>query len=140
MEIAVNYMAVVASAVAAMVLGFLWYGPLFGKQWKALMGFNEVSMKSMPLSATQAMAAGTVTALITAYVLAVTLGISEVAFGPLEIAMAMQGAFWLWLGFIATTQLGIVLWEGKPWKLFFLNAFQSLVSIEIMAVIIALWR
>jgi hypothetical protein len=26
-----------------------------------------------------------------------------------------------WLGFIATTSLGMVLWEGKSWKLYAIN-------------------
>ncbi|MBI3341870.1 DUF1761 domain-containing protein, partial [Candidatus Curtissbacteria bacterium] len=38
MEFQINYMAVVAAAVVNMVLGFLWYGPLFGKPWMKMMG------------------------------------------------------------------------------------------------------
>ena len=37
----INYIAVVGAAVAAMVIGFLWYGPLFGKQWTKLMNFDK---------------------------------------------------------------------------------------------------
>ena len=40
----INYLAVVLAALAAMVIGFVWYGPLFGKQWMALMGFTPQSM------------------------------------------------------------------------------------------------
>ena len=140
MEITINYLAVVASAVSAMVLGFLWYGPIFGKQWRELMGITPESMQNMKQSAGKSYAFMAVGSLLLAYVLAVTLGISEVAFGPLEVAMALQGGFWLWLGFVATTQVGVVLWENKPWKLFFLNTAYSLISIEVMALIIALWR
>ena len=32
-EIHINYLAVVAAMLAQMFLGFLWYGPLFGKPW-----------------------------------------------------------------------------------------------------------
>jgi hypothetical protein len=46
-EITINYAAVLLAAVANMVVGMLWYGPLFGKQWQALMGFNADSMKSI---------------------------------------------------------------------------------------------
>lgn len=34
----VNYLAILVAAVLSMVLGFLWYGPLFGKEWTKLMG------------------------------------------------------------------------------------------------------
>ncbi|HLD39833.1 MAG TPA: DUF1761 family protein, partial [Candidatus Nanoarchaeia archaeon] len=33
-----NYLAVLVAAIAAYVVGFLWYGPVFGKKWMALMG------------------------------------------------------------------------------------------------------
>jgi len=122
-----------------MVLGFLWYGPVFGQAWKKEMGFTDESMRKMKMSANQAYAMMAVTALVQAYVLAITLDISKVAFGGLDVAMALQGGFWLWLGFIAITQLGVVLWEGKSWKLFFLNVSYSLVSILIMSAIIASW-
>ena len=34
----INYLAVLVAAVSNMIIGFLWYGPVFGKQWIALMG------------------------------------------------------------------------------------------------------
>ncbi|MDO8488446.1 MAG: DUF1761 family protein [bacterium] len=34
----VNYLAILAAAVLSMVLGFLWFGPLFGQTWMKLMG------------------------------------------------------------------------------------------------------
>ena len=40
-QVAVNYLAVLAAAIASMVIGFLWYGPLFGKQYMALMKFDN---------------------------------------------------------------------------------------------------
>jgi hypothetical protein len=29
----INYLAILASAIVAMPVGFLWFGPLFGKAW-----------------------------------------------------------------------------------------------------------
>ena len=139
MDIAVNYLAVVACGVSAMVLGFLWYGPVLGAVWRKEMGFTMDDMNKMMLSPGVAYGLMAVGALIMAYVLAVTLSISSVAFGGLELAMALQGGFWLWLGFVATTQLGVVLWEGKSWKLFLINTSYSLVSVLVMSAIIASW-
>ena len=47
MEIPINYLAVLAAAVSNMVLGFLWYGPLFGKTWSKLMGWGEMTPEKM---------------------------------------------------------------------------------------------
>jgi hypothetical protein len=40
----INWLAVVLGAVAFFVLGALWYGPLFGKAWKELVGFDGEKM------------------------------------------------------------------------------------------------
>jgi hypothetical protein len=45
-----------------------------------------------------------------------------------------------WAGFIATSLLGPVLWEGKPMALFAINAGYYLVSLLLMGSIIGLWR
>ena len=42
----VNYLAVLLSAVSNMVVGFLWYGPLYGKEWRNLVGFNKSNQKN----------------------------------------------------------------------------------------------
>ena len=53
--------------------------------------------------------------------------------------MGMQAGFWVWLGFIATTMIGIVLWEIKPVKLYLLIVAYYLISLLVMGSILALW-
>jgi hypothetical protein len=43
MNVAVNFWAVLASAVASMVIGSIWYGPLFGKMFMQAMGMDQWS-------------------------------------------------------------------------------------------------
>jgi hypothetical protein len=140
--IEINLIAVVLAAVANMVVGMLWYGPLFGKKWQALMGFTPESMKSMKMTAAQAIAGGCVTAFIMAYVLAHDAFVWGAFFGTsvAPSVFALQLAFWIWLGYVATTQIGAVLWEGRPWKLFVLNAGNSLVSLIAMSLILTYIR
>ncbi len=45
---------------------------------------------------------------------------------------------WCWIGFVATTMLGSVLWEQKSFKLYLINAGYWLVSFIAMAVVILL--
>ncbi len=40
MERKTNWIAIVVAVVAAMVVGFLWYGPVFGASWMASNGFT----------------------------------------------------------------------------------------------------
>ncbi len=40
-----NFLIFLGAAFVPMVIGFVWYGPLFGKTWMNLMGFTEESLK-----------------------------------------------------------------------------------------------
>ena len=42
----INYLAVLACAVVAMPVGFLWFGPLFGNTWARHMGFANMQANS----------------------------------------------------------------------------------------------
>ena len=130
-----NYWAVLVAALAAMVIGMLWYGPLFGKRWMNLAGLTPKSMKKMKLSPMFAMVLGFVATLVTAYVLSISIGV----FKLINLPFALKVAFWLWLGFVAPVQLGVFLWEGKSFKLFVLNTSYNLVSLLAMAAILASW-
>ena len=41
-EISVNYLAIAVSVLVSMPLGFLWYGPLFGKAWAKHMSMEDM--------------------------------------------------------------------------------------------------
>ena len=43
---AINWIAVVVAAVSAFVLGGVWYGPIFGKQWQALVGLSDEDLQN----------------------------------------------------------------------------------------------
>jgi len=140
MEISINYLAVVVAAIANMAVGYLWYGPVFGKQWKALMGFTPESMKQMKITPQMAMVGGVVTSLIMAYVLAHFINLGMAYFPDASALKAgIHTAFWAWLGFTATTIASSFLWEGKPFNLFLLNASQSFVALIVMSLILVLW-
>lgn len=137
MDLTTNYLIVIAAAVAAYAVGAVWHSPVgFGKYWMGLMGFNEHSMKSMPLSPAQAMTIGFFVTLLTAYVLSLFV----VWTGASTWQTAAQLGFWVWLGFLAPTLANGWLWEGKSLKLFAFNAAYALVSIEVMALILGQWH
>lgn len=134
-ELGINYLALIVAGAANMAIGMLWYGPLFGKKWMALSGFTEESMKQMPLKPWQAMVGGVFISLITAYFL-----LLFVVGWTASITGALVLAFWVWLGFVVTTQAQGFLWEGKPLSLFIINTTYSLVAYGVMASILFLWQ
>ncbi len=136
----VNFLAVLVAALASMVLGFLWYGPLFGKPWMALMGFSKDSMdKAKAKGMTMNYVLMAVGSLVMAYVLS---HVTSFAMAYMQVSGYMAGlssGFWTWLGFIAPVVMGAQLWEGKPWKLYPITAGYYLVSLMIMGAILASW-
>lgn len=138
MEFSINYLAVLVSGISNMVIGFLWFGPVFGKVWIKLMGWGpeviEEAKKKGGMGKSYVLAL--VGAVVTAYVLAHFLQIALV----FDVAGALMLVFWLWLGFIATVLLSSVLWEGRSWKLYFFNLAYYLVAFSAMAVILTLWK
>lgn len=131
----VNYLAILVAAIVAMIVGGLWYGPLFGKQWMALSGISKKSMSKMKLTPAQGYAVGFVTQLVLCFVYANIImwtGVSTFATGALV-------GFWIWLGFFATTMLGMITWEGKPFNLYALNTLYYLVVLAIQGGILAIW-
>tara|TARA_Y100000031_G_C8076217_1_gene317467 strand:- start:182 stop:601 length:420 start_codon:yes stop_codon:yes gene_type:complete len=133
----VNYWAILVSGVAAVVIGAVWYSPgVFGKAWMQLVGFKKEDMKK---AKQEGMAGkyltGFIGALVMAFILAHFIGFA----GASSAVGGAIAAFWLWLGFIATTTLGSVLWERKPLTLYFLNNAYNLLSLLVMGVILGAW-
>jgi len=137
MDIAINYLAVLAAAVVAYGVGALWHSPIgFGSYWMNLMGLKPEHMNKMPLTAAQAMSIGFVVYIVMAFVLAHFI----VYVGADTVSLALQLGFWVWLGFLAPTLMNSWLWEGKSLKLFAFNAAYALVMIEVMALVLGLWQ
>lgn len=138
----VNYFAVVTAAVISMVLGFLWYGPIFGKPWMAMMGItpNNIAAAKEKGGMGTSYVLMMVGSLFMSYVLAHSIVFAGAYLAVTGVSAGLQAAFWNWLGFIAPVTLGTVLWENKPWKLWFINAGYYLVSLCLMGITLALWK
>ncbi len=138
----INYLAVLVCGLSAMVIGSLWYGPLFGKQWVALMGISKPAQMDPAMK--KAMMKSYALMFIGALVMAFVLAHSEIfAATYLKVSGASAGleaGIWNWLGFIAPATLGKVLWERKPWKLWFLDNGYWLVQLCVMGLILAYWQ
>jgi hypothetical protein len=136
----INYLAVLIAAVAAMALGALWYGPLFGKKWMALEGIDPNMTPEMKKGVWKLYALNFVGTLVMSFVLAHSVVFGGAYLDLTGASAGLQAGFWNWLGFIATVSLGSVLWQRKPWKLYFLNIAYYLVALLVMGTILAVWR
>jgi len=107
----------------------LWYSPgMFGNRWKKLAG-----LKKKPHE-TKSSYTG---AIIASAIMALVFSLFYEAAGLTTVSDGVSLAFFMWLGFVATTQINIVLWEKKPWNLYFINVFQILVGMIAMGAILS---
>lgn len=142
-EISVNYLAIVACVVFAMVVGFLWFGPLFGKPWARHMGMEDMAQPDGGQMA-KSMIIFLIGNVLIAWVLAHSIEVwrasswgagSDMA----NSALALNGAIWTWLGFFVPLQIGRVAWEQKGWGLVAINAGFDLVRLLAFGFILAYW-
>lgn len=138
----VNFFAILACGVLSMILGSIWYGPLFGNVWMKLSGIKkpEKMTKEIKNSMMRSYSLMFLGSLITAYVLQHALVFAEAYLQASGTSAALMGAFWNWLGFVVPVSIGMVLWEGKPWKLWFLNIGYVLVQLCAMALVLTMWK
>src|SRR6266568_4095026 len=117
----INYWALIVAALAALVVGAVWYSSfLFGNAWMELR-FDPSSLDNYTQNL-NVLARFVVLLRIVDWKGAVLLGV------------------WVWIGFNATLLLGTVIHENMPWKLYAIHAGHGLVNILVMTVILGVWR
>lgn len=133
----VNYVAIVVASIVHIIIGLLWYSPAaFGKAWMRLSGISKDDMEKMRK---KGMGKSYIVAFIGALVMALVLSNFIALVGASTFAAAANLAFWIWLGFLATTMLGMVVWEGKPTTLYLINVAYQLIALVVMSSILTLW-
>ena len=132
-----NYLAILVSAVAAFLLGGLWYSPfVFGKLWIKLSEMTEKELReAKQKSMVKSYLLTFVSLLIMAFVLASFLDFS----GEKTLTNGLLIGFWGWLGFIAMTHVGSLLWENKSPALYALNMEHWLAVMLLMGLILGAW-
>jgi len=130
------FLAILAAAIVGMIIGALWYGPLFGGQWMKLMGITPKQIKECQKKGMgKSYALCFLGLLVTAYVLHMFIKMA----GAQTFSSGAMVGFWAWLGFLATSQLNSVIWENKSWQLYRLNVLHYLVVLLVMGAILAGW-
>ena len=132
-------MAVLVGAIASMVIGSLWYGPFFGKQWAKLSGVSMEKMSGKTKGMGKAYALMFIGAFIMCSALAHNLIFGSAYLNASGVSAGLMAGFWNWLGFIAPVTMGVVLWERKSWKLWCINNTYWLLTLCVMGTILAVW-
>ena len=140
----VNWLAVLVAVVASFVFGWLWYGPLFGRKWAALMKM-PADMKPDPKVMMRGMVLMVIGTFLTTYTLVFMSEIwrPSVWGGSGDLAAYVYGfltGLWVWIGFYIPMQLSTVAWESRSWALFGLNIAYAFLNLQIIAMILQYMR
>lgn len=136
----VNVWAVLVSALATMVVGFVWYSPwLFARRWMILMGYDpddKAKLAEMRKSAGPSYILSLVASVLSAAALGKIIAIATIHTPLYGIKMGLA----VWLGFVTTVQLTNALFMRQPAKLYAINTGYQLVCYVVMGAIMAVWR
>ena len=129
----INYLAVVLAAIAAMVIGGIWYNPaVLGAKWMAAAGLTAPPEESM----VRAYALGFIVALVVAFCLALVIDWVKAGSWMCGAGIAIV----CWLGFALTVRADGVIFAGRPLGLFWIDGGYDLVAYAVMGAIIGGWR
>jgi hypothetical protein len=130
---ALNYWAIIASALSTFLIGGIWYSPaVFGKAWMRENGFSEEDLKKGNMAKIFGIAF--LLGLVAAINLAMFLGPdTDPGMGALYGFLAGFG----WVAMFIGTHY---LFERRSFKLFLINAGYSVVALTIMGLIIGGWK
>jgi len=137
-----NYLAVLACGVLSMILGSIWYGPLFGNAWMKLAGIKKPEKITLEIKKMMIRSYGLMflVSLIMVFVVSNELQFAGLAIENVGLIPVVIFACFQWLGFVVPSTIGSVLWEGRSWKLWFLNAGYTLVQLCLIAAVLSIWK
>lgn len=140
MPIQINIWAVVVCAVLSMVLGYIWFGPIFGKKWMEIVGADRMDIearKKMQKSAGPLYVVQFFLSLFQAYVLAYYIAGWKEASG-------FENALWIWAAFIMPVIAGTAMWNNDSkkiaWARFLIQSGYQLVLFAMFGLILGVWR
>ncbi len=135
----INWLAVIAAAVAYFILGAIWFGPIFGKAWQRGVGLSDEEVKSGSM--------GKMLGTVFVMALIVSFGMAMFFFGfgtdpenPMTLTMgamygAMSGVF-----FVLPTKAMDYVMARKSWGLVFIESFYHIVGFVIVGIILGVWQ
>ena len=140
----VNLLAVLVAGIVPMIVGMLWYGPLFGKRWMALMettpeeiqeGFNPLRTYGISF----------LLSLVTAFILAQLIAdmapgdVSSMDGGGGSVMVGVHVGLMALVAFVLPVAHQSIAFEGRKAELASLNVAYNGVALIGQAVVIALW-
>lgn len=127
-----NIFAALATGVFSLVLGFIWYGPLFSKPWSEEVGISRKDMEKGPgIGYLLAFVSSTFMGAVTSYLV--------IRFGVTDLMQGLLIGVLFALGYVATTFATNYIFARKTIRLYSIDAgYQTLlvVAATLIAVLV----
>lgn len=128
-----NIWAVLIATLSTFVIGWLWYGPLFGKAWMDAAGVTKESTQDANMGKIFGLAF--IFELIMAYCLGMflndpSIGISEGAFYGF-----LTGFGWIFFALAVNS-----FFEQRSWKYILINGGYWIITFTVMGLILGAWK
>lgn len=136
-----NYLAIIVCALLSMGIGFVWFGPLFGKKWMEICGATDLDMEKRKEMQRRAMPLYLVQFLLTLFQLMVLAWYINALSGT---SSGLHTAFSIWIAFILPTVAGSSMWNNDSskvkWSRFLIQVGYQLVAFIIFGLILSAWQ
>jgi hypothetical protein len=128
----VNWLAVVAAALASFVIGGIWYSALFAKPWQAAAGLSDAQVASG--NKALMFSGAFVLALVEAAVFALFLGPNPAP------TLAVGAGFAAGLCWVTAAFAINYLFERRPLKLFLINGGYNTLQFTAIGAVLGFWH
>jgi hypothetical protein len=131
---------IVVGAFLSLVVGSVWYGPLFGKKWMEIIGATSLDVekrKEMQKAAMPLYVIQFGLTLLQLYVFTNFIAWNELT------KESVWVAFFMWVGYVVPTLAGNAMWNNNPPKvkmaMFLIQAGYQLVMFLLYGYMVATW-
>lgn len=139
-QVPVNFLAVFVCGIVSMIVGSLWYGPVFGKKWEMLVGLTKEKKEFARKSMAKNYLLMFLSSLVTAY--ALFHFIWYAAPGSLSLFVSVKTALWGFIGLVFPVSFTKFLFSAdkKSADLLFIETGYYLVTLILMSVVFFMFK
>jgi hypothetical protein len=131
-DVSISWLAIALAVVAAMAIGTVWYGPLFGKKWMKLVGLKKNS--SSPVTPMLMML---VLSILQAFILAHFIAhASSFYFDYSGLSVGLLTGMWAFLGFVMPVLVSNTIFANGSRELLKINLGNQLVTLLVIGAIL----
>lgn len=134
MDMMINELAVLASALLAIALGSIWYSPLvFGKHWQRAAGLTDSDLSLTPTELARSLIIALGSNLVVLTVVAYLIRIAEgFGYGVIQFVLGVTAL-------LAASIASMVVWEKRSMTYFLIHTGYAVLVVVMGFVVIAYW-